>query len=104
MSGRNVAPQGWKSPRFVEGKTLTQRLVKPVQQSRPRLQGGDIELLEMGVRTLAVDAETVEVAVRAAVKLPSEPPPVKVSTSLKPMSSASDLACSNSAAPALPFS
>src|SRR6185437_8993506 len=32
----------------------SQRLVKPMQQPRPRLERGDVELLVMGMRALAV--------------------------------------------------
>src|SRR5215470_12422638 len=38
----------------------SQRLVQPVQQPRPRLDRGNIELLVMGMRAFAVDAEPVK--------------------------------------------
>src|SRR5207253_10703919 len=38
----------------------SQRLVQPVQQPRPRLDRGDVDLLVMGMRAFAVDAEPVE--------------------------------------------
>ena len=38
----------------------SQGLIQPMQQPRPRLDRRDVDLLIMGVRALAINAETVE--------------------------------------------
>ena len=87
-------PAARRDRRYRAAESSSQRLVQPVQQPRPRLDRGDVHLLVMGMRPWPSTPSPSSVAVCGAVKLPSEPPPVDVSTRSKPISAAIVLACS----------